>query len=84
MTDRLKALSPEPMLLEVEWVRDRASRVMLADGTVRKNQEDYRKEPWFNSANREVSPKALHFSFPNPFKVTPGQDIAIPTLHYWL
>lgn len=40
MADRLKALSPEPILLEVEWVRDRASRVMLADGTVKKNQED--------------------------------------------
>lgn len=37
-TDRLKALSPEPMLLEVEWVRDRASRVMLADGTVRERR----------------------------------------------
>ena len=36
VTDLLKGLSPEPMLLEVEWVRDRASRVMLADGTVTK------------------------------------------------
>lgn len=45
VTDLLKGLSPEPMLLEVEWVRDRASRVMLADGTVTKNQEVRSKEP---------------------------------------
>lgn len=38
VTDLLKGLSPEPMLLEVEWVRDRARRVMLADGTVTKNK----------------------------------------------
>lgn len=37
-TDRLKALSPEPMLLGGGVGSDRASRVMLADGTVRERR----------------------------------------------
>lgn len=68
VTDLLKGLSPEPMLLEVEWVRDRASRVMLADGTVTKNQEVRRRslvELRYSSRFSKDVP------FPSPPKMVP-------------
>lgn len=69
VTDLLKGLSPEPMLLEVEWVRDRASRVMLADGTVTKNQE-VRSRSLGSPDALQVSAKTL--PFPAHLRWCPG------------
>lgn len=56
------------MLLEVEWVRDRASRVMLADGTVTENQEVRRRSLVKLRYSTRFS---KDFTFPSPPKMVP-------------
>lgn len=68
VTDLLKGLSPEPMLLEVEWVRDRASRVMLADGTVTKDHAVRRRSL---VKRRHSTRYSKDFTFPSPPKRVP-------------